>query len=223
MQKRALIIGGTSGLGFEIAKKLNHEYEVHITGRRSRGDILYPHQQHYLPLDADNLLDTLNSLFSKIKHIDLLVYAAGFFQSGLIGELNRSSIEHMIHVGLSAPAIALNKLLARQRTLPGFIAITSTSEWTPRPNEPVYTAVKAGLGMLARSVSHDSHIQRTLVVAPAGMKTNFWRNTEQDTSTMLNPEWVAEQIMTLWETSYSYQYAKILREPARVEITEERL
>jgi hypothetical protein len=57
---------------------------------------------------------------------------------------------------------------------------------------------------------------------PAGMDTNFWKGTGQDTSKMNKPEWVAEQIVKARDNDYSYKYIRILREPPRVEEVEKR-
>src|SRR3989344_3159537 len=112
----------------------------------------------------------------------------------------------MLHVGLTAPVTILNRILKNQKSLPGFIAITSTSQWTPRLLEPVYTAVKAGLGMFANSLSLDERVGKTMVAAPAGMKTNFWATTDKDISDMLDPEWVADQMLIQWSDSFKYKY-----------------
>ena len=59
-----------------------------------------------------------------------------------------------------------------------------------------------------------------LLAAPAGMETNFW-NRPGITSKpqgLLDPHWVAEQINDLYAGSYKYRFAKILRNPAQVEV-----
>ena len=127
----------------------------------------------------------------------------------------------MVRVGLTSPAMMLQRILQKQEHLDGFIAVTSTSQSVPRLREPVYTAAKAGLGMLAKSVSLDPQVSKTLVVAPAGMKTNFWKGAERE-GELLEPQWVAKQIINLYEGGFAYKYARILRGPPRVEAIDER-
>lgn len=221
----ALIVGGTSGLGLELATLLctSNNHEVYVTGRKEPEN----HQLKFIYLDVDHT-DRFHNKIDKIisdspQQIDLLVYAAGFYQEGSTKQLTNEDIRKMINVGLVAPTLILNRVLNRQERLPGFIAITSTSQWTPGIYEPIYTAVKAGLGMFANSLSLDPQIEKVLVVGPAGMKTNFWSNTEKDTHTMLKPKWVAEQICQLYfRDNFRYKCAKILREPPRVEVVEKR-
>lgn len=219
-----LIIGGTSGLGLSLAQKLTGDYQVHVTGRRDPGDSSL--HFHSLDLKAENgLQDKIDSLVKELPEIDLLIYAAGFFQDGTITELNAEQIEEMLAVGLTGAIYATRQLLLKQNALPEFIAITSTSQWTPRLYEPVYTAVKAGLGAYANSLSLDPRVGKVIVAGPAGMATNFWHDTDQeahDTSKMLSPDWVADEVLRLRETDKAYTFAKILRQPARVEIAETR-
>lgn len=216
---RALIIGGTSGLGLALAKLLAANHEVYVSGRREVDiDGIWFFE---LELNSDSLAEKLDEVVDSLPTIDLLVYAAGFYQEGTLAELSDADIEKMYRIGLQAPAMLLARILRKQVNLPGFIAITATSQWTPRPLEPMYTATKAGLGMLANSISKDVHVGKVLVAGPAAMNTHFWE-TARDPETVLDPEWVAEQILSAWEGDYRYKLIRILRKPARVETSKVR-
>ena len=220
-RSNVLVIGGSSGLGFEIANLLSDKDTIFITGRRN------PEKNNlkFIPLDLageESLAKKLDFFVDRLPIIDLLIYAAGFYQEGGISDLDDSAIVDMNAVGLLTPTLLLQKLLKKQDALLGFIAITSTSQWTPRPLEPVYTAVKAGLGMFAHSVSFDPKMGKVLVVGPSGMKTRFWTKTKKDTSGMLEPKWVAEQILILFSDDFKYKFVRILRGPARIEVVDQR-
>lgn len=222
--RSALIIGGTSGLGLAIAKILSKEgCRVFVTGRNGSG----LKRENIIGIDlnidqdAEKLAAHLGTIVKDIPRIDLLVYAAGFAQRIAIGKLNDGEIQTMVNVGLLTPALILQKILRKQESLPGFIVITSTSQWIPRPKEPVYAAVKAGVAMLARSVSLDEQIGKTLVVGPAGMNTKM-QTGDHGGGELLDPDWTAEQILTLYDQSFKYKLARILRDPPRVEIVDER-
>ncbi len=219
--KNALIIGGSSGLGLELATTLPAKYHTIVTGRHDPKN----EKVDFRVLDLntrDQLAGTLDEFVANLPRIDLLIYAAGFYQEGTISDVSDDDIAAMTGVGLLAPAMLLQRLLKKQSELPGFIAVTSTSQWTPRLLEPMYTSVKAGLGMLANSVSLDERIDKVLVAAPAGMNTRFWENSPRDASTMLDPKWVAEQILEQYSDNFKYKFTRILREPERVEIVETR-
>lgn len=216
--KNVLVIGGTSGLGLEIASRMDGN--ILVTGRSD-----FHHEKlRFLRCDLDsNLPESLDALVSQVDTVEILIYAAGFWNEGEITEVSDNDILKQVNVGLVAPAMLLQRLLKKQGGLPGFIAITSTSQWTPRRLEPLYTATKAGLAMLANSVSLGDQVGKTLVAAPAGMATPFWRNyPKKDVSTMLNPVWVAEEILKLYSETFKYQFVRIMRQPPRVEIVETR-
>src|SRR4051812_24086583 len=128
----SLIVGGTSGLGFELAKKLRDSGdEVHVTGRRE--PVEQGIQFHYLEINLDtNLPGVIAGLVRKLPKIDRLVYAAGYYQEGTITDLNNDDIQHMIAVGLQAPIWFVRELLLHNASIGQFVAITSTSQWTPR-------------------------------------------------------------------------------------------
>lgn len=219
-----LIIGGSSGLGLEIGKLLLAKgAAVFVTGRSAKQ---IPEKLTFIELDitqnVDRLKEDLDKKLDELPLINLIIYAAGFLEKGHIAELADDHIVKMINIGLTAPALILQRIIGRQKNLDGFIAITSTSQWIPRELEPVYTGIKAGLGMLAQSISLDQSVKKTLVTGPAGMDTNFWFGSGRDTTGLLSPQWVAGKILELWKDDYVYRLARILRDPERVQIIETR-
>lgn len=220
MANKALVVGGSSGFGLELARLLSVNHDVIVTGRRDPAVTNLQFLQ--LELGNDSLGTSLDALVTELTEVDLVVYAAGFFQGGTLTDLNDTDIEKMNRVGLLAPVMLLQRILRKQRSLSGFIAITSTSQWTPRLLEPMYTAVKAGLGMFANSLALDERVGKVLVLGPAGMRTRFWEEDGRDTSDMLDPEWVATETLKLWDENFTYKFARVLRNPTRVEVIETR-
>ncbi len=74
--------------------------------------------------------------------------------------------------------------------------------------------------MFGACLVRDMGIGKVLVAAPAGIDTAFWQGADADTSRMLDANWVSDQIVELSGGAFKYKYAKILRNPARVEIEE---
>ena len=214
--KKILIIGGTSGLGLAMAEQFaSAGHVVAITGRKNKS--LNTSLQFYpFDLTSPSLYGDVASLITAFGHIDYFVYAAGFCQHATTAELAQDDIDHMISVGLTAPVYLLREILTAQNSLELFVAITSTSEWTAREYEPVYAAVKSGLGMYAKSVALDSAVEHVLVVGPAGMKTSYWDASDMDTSAMLDASWVADHIIQHIPEVGTYRHVRVLREPPRV-------
>ena len=217
----SLIIGGSSALGLALAQKLQSKDDIHVTGRHDPNvsGITY----HELDLsDADSVSSSITGLIASLPHIDQLIYSAGYYQEGTVTDLNEQQIQEMLSVGIVAAIYVVRELLLKQGELSEFVAVTSTSQYTPRLLEPIYTVVKAGLGAFANSLSLDPRVKKTLVAGPAGIKTKFHDGREVNMSTYLTSEWVAEQIMAELSGDFSYKYVRILREPARVELQEKR-
>lgn len=217
-----LIVGGTSGLGYELAKLyIKDKHKVIITGRKDPSDAQLEFRK--LPLSkSPQLKQDIENFVGTLPHIDVLVYAAGFYQEGTLTELGTQDIKDMLDVGINAPIWFVRELLQQHGKLDTFVAITSTSQWTPRLKEPIYTATKAALGQFANSISLDPRVKKTLVAGPAGMNTEFWRMTEHDRLKFNNPAWVAGQIYEALTPEYSYAFIQVLRNPARTELVETR-
>ncbi len=218
-----LIIGGTSGLGLEIAKHMSSVGEDVIVAGRHDPEVSSLEYRH-LDLAGGDLPQRMGRFVAELPPIKSLVYAAGFFQEGHMTELSDEDVDAMVDVGGRGLIFSVKKLLQEQGDLGELVTVTSTSQWVPRELEPVYNFVKAGAAHLSHGLSLDPRIDRTLVVGTSGMDTEFWCGTDRDTSSMMSAEWVAERIMDLRRLNAGYTFAKILGAidglPRRVEIVE---
>ncbi len=216
-----LIIGGSSGLGLEVARDFRDAgNNVIVTGRRGLDEAGIVYEP--FDLAAPDLVERIGEFVMKLPEVDTLVYAAGYYQEGRITDLSETQIEEMIDVCGRGLVYFVRALLQKQEKLTELITITSTSQWTPRALEPVYNFAKAAAGHFSNAMAEDGRVGKVLVAGPAGMQTAFWDGLDKDTSSMLEPDWVASEIMKLREDDYAYRFAKIMRDPARVEIVETR-
>lgn len=216
-----LIIGGTSGLGLALARKFAEDGEkVVVTGRHDPKVKGIDYQE--FDLTKPNLPARAKKLVAALPDINRLVYAAGYYQEGTVTDLSDEEIEQMIDVGGRGLIYVVKALLHKQNKLAELITITSTSHWTPRKLEPIYNFAKAGAGHLSNGLAEDDRIGKVLVAGPAGMDTPFWAKTDHDTSEMLEPDWVAKQVIEQNDGDFNYRFVKILRQPARVEHVETR-
>ncbi len=215
-----LIIGGTSGLGLEIARNESESAEVIITGRHDP-EVDFADYREF-DLTGGELPRRIGYFIANLPPINTLIYAAGFYQEGRITDLSDEAVDDMIDVCGRGLVFAAKKLLQKQDSLGELVAVTSTSQWTPRELEPVYNFTKAGAAHVSNGLSLDPRVGKTLVVGPSGMATEFWDEDGRDTSHMMQPDWVAEQIQELRSDEYGYKFARVLGNPNRVEIVETR-
>jgi len=221
MKKNILIVGGSSGVGRKLAEHYIFEgHNVCITGRKNPEVEGANYRELRITNDVTGLGTSIDQVLEGFASVNTLVYAAGFLQRGHIDRLSDRDLQTMVNVGLLAPMMLIQRLKKNSVSSLKIMLITSSSQYTPRELEPAYCATKSGLGMLGASLVRDHGIGKVLVAAPSGMRTHFWEGTDEDTDTMLDPGWVAEQIIDLSSGAFKYRYAKILRNPARVEIVE---
>jgi len=221
VRKNILIIGGTSGVGLELARRYTLDgHNVCITGRKNPNLQGVTYQELAIGRDPTRLAKDIDRVLHRFENVNTLVYAAGFLQRGHIDELSDDDLGAMLNVGLLAPMMLIQRLKNRSVTPLKIMLVTSSSQYTPREHEPAYCATKSAMGMLGASLVRDQGLGKVLVVAPSGIRTSFWKGTEEDTKTMLDPSWVSGQIIELSSGSFKYKFAKILRDPARVEIVE---
>ena len=218
----ALVVGGTSGLGLEIARDLSEHHQVIISGRHN------PHENwlEYHELDlaqGQAMSEAIGKFVMKLPEIEVFVFAPGFFQEGRVTDLSDEDIEQMIDVGSRSLVYLVREILNKQKKLNELVTITSTSEWTPRQKEPVYNFTKAAAAHFSNGLAEDGRIEKVLVAGPAGMDTPFWTDEQRASlGELMDPADVAEAIMNLRKGDYVYRHAKILRPDVRVEIDQER-
>jgi NAD(P)-dependent dehydrogenase (short-subunit alcohol dehydrogenase family) len=213
----SLVIGGSSGLGLELARLLATHGQVIVTGRK---DPKIDFAKFYsLELNGSGVADRIARFIDKLPEVDILVYSAGFYLGESLAELKNEQIEKMLDVGARGLIYAARDLLKKQGKLNELITITSSSQYTPRPLETVYNFVKSGEAIFSAALAQDKRVGKVLVAAPSGMQTAFWRDQpDKDTGDYLDPKWVAKQINKARQPGYSYKEIRILRgNPPKVE------
>jgi len=217
-----LVIGGSRGIGWELAKVFAAVGDtVTVTGRKApdRADSIVAFCE--LNLSTSDYADTIRMCINDQQKIGRIVYAHGYFQEGTITDLSEAEIQDMIQVCGTGFVFVTRNILLKQGELPECVVITSSSQWTPRELEPVYNFAKAGVGHFAHALSFDARVGKTMVAAPTGTKTAFHASrTDVDMSTYHDPAWVAQHIYEQIDGEYEYKLVKILRNPATVEVAD---
>lgn len=217
-----LIIGGSRGIGWELAKLYEAKGdEVIVTGRKQPDKSNNRIKFEKLDLSIESYIEDIEALVNKVGRIDRLVFSPGYYQEGTITDLQPSQILDMIQVCGTSFIFASRAILKKQDHLEECVVITSSSQWTPRKLEPIYNFAKAGVGHFAHAISLDDRVKKLLVAGPTGTKTAFHASRAVDMSTYHEPEWVAQQIFDHAVGAYNYKFIKILRDPAKVEISAE--
>lgn len=166
--KRALVTGGSSGIGFAIAQGLlARGAYVAITGRRpdvvakAAGELGGASARvAAIAADvatADGRRLTLEGALQALGGIDILINNAGGVRAGRLEEISESEIKAMVDVDLLAPILLTRAALPHLRgSGDGVIVdITSGIALVGAPFYATYAAVKAGLARFGEALRRE--------------------------------------------------------------------
>lgn len=206
-----LILGGTHGLGREIALALQEkDEETYATGRS------YDAAVHGagIQLDLSNDVDVQNF----VDHLDTLeitgfYWVAGFGYNGDFSA--QSDPQKMVDVNLANVmpiAQSVWKKLLESEQASHYVVISSTTGVKARKDEAVYAATKHAQVGFGRSLGLESERLTTNIKVslflPGGMRTEFWEgNKPTNFADFLDPKAVAKRIVghTTSQTDYFYE------------------
>ncbi len=188
--KRALVTGGSSGIGFEIAKALLAKGAmVAITGRRASVvstavEELRKSGGTVVGIAADmgtaeGRTETLQGALRALGGLDVLVNNAGGVRAGRLEATTETEIEAMLTVDLLAPILltraALPSLRASGEAM--VVNITSGAALVGAPFYATYAAAKAGLARFGEALRRELKGEgvHVMTVYPAGTATPMMR------------------------------------------------
>ncbi|CAM3755433.1 SDR family NAD(P)-dependent oxidoreductase [Sphingobacterium prati] len=173
MNNKILIAGGSSGIGYGIAKHFYEKgWDVLITGRNkdklnlAKATMPGIHTLVYDSADEEHLADLINFIESNWNgKLDILVNSAGHVELGSLKDISKSSLEDMYQAHLIGPTLLASKCLKFLAATKGHILnITSSHGIKVYSDLSAYGSAKAGLNMLTKIWA--------LELAPIGVKVN---------------------------------------------------
>jgi uncharacterized oxidoreductase len=185
--KTVLITGGSSGIGFELAKQLQQKGNtVIVTGRdqarldtakRTLPDI------HVFQSDVsepDAIAKLSDRVLARFPSLDTLVNNAGIMRNlNLNRDRDLSDVTREIDINLSGPVRMIQQLLPHLKTRSNALIVNVSSglAFVPFPASPVYSATKAALHSFTRSLRAQLAGSNVTVVelAPPAVETPLFR------------------------------------------------
>ncbi len=208
---KAFVLGGTSGLGLELAwEGYRRGIAPIVAGRTAKN--FYPHA--FFPPNARPFtLDlTDNASLLDIKEldnepIDYFLWVAGIFERQPIKSMTLEDIDRMIDTHLRGPTKAIKMFYEHRKNPAHMIVVASSSSWRLRKDETLYCALKAGKAAFARNFAEEVHRGgsggKVTLINPGGIRTpNFWKGLGQDISGYMDPKAVAKII---WDKALSQE------------------
>ncbi|MFJ8668052.1 SDR family oxidoreductase [Streptomyces sp. NPDC093600] len=159
--QKAVIIGGTMGMGLAIAKRLvEGGAEVLLTGRNPKnlkeaagelGPAAHVISSDLADLDAVRALPAI--VEERLGGVDLLFVNAGISELGPIEEMTEDQYDRMFAVNLKGPYFTVQGLMPLLRDGGAVVFTTSVADVTGTPGMSVYAATKAGLWSFAQGLA----------------------------------------------------------------------
>jgi len=182
--KVAVVTGGSSGIGFAIAKHLVTEgATVVITGRRQQqlDDAVASIGGSVSAIKADTgKLDELATMYRDIEaahgRIDVLVANAGTGDVALLGELTEAHFDRIFDTNVKGVTFSIQGALPLMPQGASVVIIGSTASMDPGPGLSVYGASKAALRNLVRSWIQE--------IRPSGVRINIVSPGPVDTESL---------------------------------------
>jgi 3-oxoacyl-[acyl-carrier protein] reductase len=176
--RRALVTGGTKGIGLAIAQTLARDgLEVVVTfahddqAARDAVGASAGRALSAVRCDAGSAAEVAG-LFARERGFDVLVHAAGFTRDGLILSMAQRDFDDVVAVNLTGAFLASRHALEAmaERRWGRVVYIVSPTALVGRRGQTNYGAAKAGLLGLCRSLAREvGHLGITLNCVSAGL------------------------------------------------------
>jgi len=182
--KRILVTGATSGIGFEVVKLLiqfgaklvvNGRNKTRLEELKSMKNIL-----HVIEGDLTDL-NTINSIVSNVEELDGVVNSAGIIYPFPIKFIAEKHIDEVLDINYKAQVLLNSNLFKKKKINEGcsIVFISSVSSQFPYMGGALYTSSKAALEAFARTMAleYSNKKIRSNIVSPGLVKTNIFEET----------------------------------------------
>jgi len=204
--KKALITGGSAGLGLDIAKLLKEKGVcVHICSRPSEKleKLRTELESELCTIYGCDVTDVsgLQEMQEEIGEIDILINNAGVWLDGEFKSYSFEQIQKVIEVNLigliNVTKVFLPAMKHKEEGL--IVNVSSTLGLRGRAGTTVYSASKWGVKGFTESLKEEVHGTGMKVIGfyPGGMKTELFEKggSDRDTSEFMETKDVAEVLV----------------------------
>lgn len=219
--RKALVVGGASGIGLAIATRLSSQSDVEKVYIVDRLDVDEKWMQSKFECYRFDLNEKDYSIFDSFRDIDTLMITAGFGKLALFKDLEESYIVDMINVNTTATIRILHHFYDKISASEDFYCgvMVSIAGFMSSPFFSVYGASKAALKIFIESVNVELEkagtSNRILNVSPGSIKGTAFEGGKTD---LAMTEQLASEIVghlyakdDLFIPQYEEVYKEVLR------------
>lgn len=219
--RSALVTGGSSGLGFALARMLRAEgYELTLVARRPE-----PLEEAATELgafsvaanlgDADECVRVVAAHAERYRGMNVLVNSAGIGIGGNIAALDTKKIALQLDVNLLGTLVVTREALPLLRAARGHVVtLASIAGTIPTPGLAVYGATKAALIAFTNSLNREEaeHGVRATAISPGFVATRMTEWTGIPVEEQIQPEDIADLVRTVLHLSPNARVPNIVIE-----------
>ncbi len=216
MNKKALVIGGTSGIGFSISKvfaKKNYDVTIVSSNIENLEKALIDLKKinsdcSYLKCDLKNEIEVNNLsklLLNQRENLDCVVFSSC---KGLFGKINDVEDEKFINYfnTFVVSNLKLLKNIFNKNQKTRIIYLSSYMAHFDIPNYNNYSFIKLTIDNFLQKLKAENNYRRILTVYPGSVKTDFDEKSEligkfkfKKSVNKKSPDEVAEKILKSYE------------------------
>jgi NAD(P)-dependent dehydrogenase (short-subunit alcohol dehydrogenase family) len=184
--KKALITGGTTGIGFATAKHFLEEgAQVAISGQNQERlqEALSKLGNNAIGVLADlSLVNNVQNMINQVKRdfgsLDILVANAGITKPAPVNVVDEAHINEQFDINFKGVFFTVQKALPILNNPASIVLNTSCLDEMGMPGMSIYSASKAAVRSLARSFSAELVVQgiRVNAISPGPIETPIYSN-----------------------------------------------
>ena len=199
MNKRALITGSSTGIGFEYARYLSNKgWDLDLISQHKTRSIeskkklsCEKAQFHIFDLGKK---DSINSIINNFETPDLIVANAGIAINGAIGDIKQDEKEYYYYLMCGGVIDLIEGFIPRMlhKKNGRIVIISSIGAKVSMPKSSLYSSIKAGIYAYGKSISTELKNQNISVTVslPGYVKTEAHERAGLDHLLKKVPKWM---------------------------------
>lgn len=208
-----LLTGGTSGIGFELAKRLVLTDDLVVIGRKSESEVraLFSEDIQYIQTDISDPADAVAVVVASlgalhIEKIDRVIHCAGTGVYTSPEQETLAQIDQNVSVNLLFPVLLTRALAQQIEAAMGKVVLIGSVAHKGSPNMASYAASKAGLAGFARSLEAEWRGRIDVQVIHPGptltpMLEKAGYSVGKERHIFLSPQVMAEEVLKVIRTN----------------------
>ena len=199
MNKRALITGSSTGIGFEYAKHLSKEgWSLDLISQNkarsleSKNKLSYKKAQFHI-FDLGKK-DSINSIVNNFETPDLIVANAGIAINGAIGDIKQDEREYFYYLMCGGVIDLIEGFIPKMldKRNGRIVIISSIGAKASMPKSSLYSSIKAGIYAYGKSISTELKSQNISVTVslPGYVRTQAHERAGLDHLIKKVPRWM---------------------------------